>query len=156
MIFYRTNTQPRALSLPMVRGLSTFTLLGYSIGALTLALTTESTAIAVGGLALIILSIVAFIILAGSSLQRIIGEEIERLDEFERGLRNKAISTAYSTFSGLVLLAIIYGAIASNKNWWLPQTFDEFNGLFWAGFLLAAVLPTAILSWSIDSSFVDE
>jgi hypothetical protein len=139
-----------------VRGLSTFTLLGYCFGALTLALTTESTGFAIGGLTLIVLSIVAFFILAGSSLQRIVGDEIEELDEFERELRNKAISTAYSALSGFVLLTIVYAAIASTRNWWIPQTFDEFNGLFWAGFLVATTLPTAILSWSIDPSFIEE
>lgn len=156
MIFYRSDKGPRDLSLQMVRALSAATLLAYPAGALTMALGPDTAATLIAGSTLLVLSLISFTFLAGSSIQRIVAEEEKVLDEFERRLRGRAINRSYATFTALALLAVIYAAIASDKGGWVPSTYEEFNGLFWGVFLYAAVLPTAILSWNLEPSFVRE
>jgi hypothetical protein len=91
-----------------------------------------------------------------SSIQRIVGEEVKALDEFELRLRGRAMGLAYAIFTGLALVSVLYSAIAADKGFWFPSTYDEFNGVFWGVFLYAAVLPAAILSWLVDQSFNQE
>jgi hypothetical protein len=88
----------------------------------------------------------------GSTVQRIVGEKVEALDEYELKLRNHAMSSSYSCFSLLALLAVIYAAIASDAGWWVPSEYGDFNGLFWGVFLYASVLPSVFLAWRLDPS----
>jgi hypothetical protein len=156
MIFYRSNQGPRDLSLHMVRTFSGVSLLSYPAGALTLALGPDTAGTSVIGYGLILLALVSYAPLIGSSIQRIVGEEVKVLDEFELRLRGRALSLSYATFTVLVLLGVMYAAIASDKGGWFPNSYEEFNGIFWGVFLYASVLPTAILSWIVDASFFGE
>jgi hypothetical protein len=108
------------------------------------------------GYSLILLALVAYAPLIGTSLQRIVGEETKLLDEYELRLRGRALSRAYAAFSGLALLLVIYAAIASDKGLWVPSSYDAFNGLFWGVFLYASVIPTAVLSWMVEPTFSGE
>ena len=105
------------------------------------------------GYSLILLALMAYVPLIGTSLQRIVGEETKLLDEYELRLHGRALSLSYATFTGLALLAILYAAIASDKGGWFPDSYEDFNGVFWGVFLYASVLPTAILSWIVEPSF---
>jgi hypothetical protein len=108
------------------------------------------------GYSLILLALVAYAPLIGTSLQRIVGEETKLLDEYELRLRGRALSASYAAFSVLALLLVIYAAIASDKGLWVPTSYDAFNGLFWGVFLYASVMPTAVLSWMVDPTCGDE
>jgi hypothetical protein len=156
MIFYRSNQGPRDLTLHMVRIFSTLSLLAYPAGALTLALGPDTAATSIAGYGLILLALVSYAPLIGSSIQRIVGEEVKMLDEYELRLRGRALSLSYATFTGLAMLAVLYAAIASDKGAWFPDSYEDFNGVFWGIFLYASVLPTAILSWIVEPSFSEE
>jgi hypothetical protein len=108
------------------------------------------------GYGLILLALCAYAPLIGTSLQRIVGEETKLLDEYELRLRGKALSASYTALSVLVLLLVVYAAIASDKGFWVPTSYDAFNGLFWGVFLYASVLPTALLSWMVEPTFTAE
>ena len=156
MIFYRSNEALSDRSLQTVRLCSAVSLLSYPIGALTLALGPDAINTSILGYGLILLALVAYAPLIGSSIQRIVGEEVKVLDEFELRLRGRALSLSYATYTVLMLLGVMYAAIASDKGGWFPDSYEEFNGVFWGIFLYASVLPTAILSWIVDASFLGE
>jgi len=153
MIFYRTNHGGRDLPVSTIRFLSVTSLAAYPAGALTLALAPDGLATSVIGFGLIALSLLSFAPLIGSSAQRIVGEEVSKLDEYELQLRSRAMNAAYACFTALTLLAVIYAAIAADKGGWVPDSYEEYNGLFWGVFLYAAALPLAILSFKLDPSF---
>jgi hypothetical protein len=108
------------------------------------------------GYGLILLALCAYAPLIGTSLQRIVGEETKLLDEYELRLRGRALSASYTAFSVLVLLLVVYAAVASDTGLWVPTSYDAFNGLFWGVFLYASVLPTALLSWMVEPTFTAE
>jgi hypothetical protein len=78
------------------------------------------------------------------------------LDEYELRLRGRALSASYTALAFLVLLLVLYAAIASDKGFWVPNSYEAFNGLFWGIFLYASVIPTALLSWMVEPSFAGE
>jgi hypothetical protein len=156
MIYYRTHAGSRDLSTEMVRILSAASLLAYPAGALLLALGPKSLGTSLVGYGLILLALIAYAPLIGSSIQRIVGEETKQLDEYELRLRGRALSASYAAFTGLALLLVIYAAIASDNGLWFPTSFDQFNGVFWGIFLYASVLPTTILSWMVEPTFTQE
>jgi hypothetical protein len=108
------------------------------------------------GYSLILLALMAYVPLIGTSLQRIVGEETKLLDEYELRLRGRALSGSYVALSTVALLLVIYAAIASDADLWVPSGYDAFNGLFWGVFLYASVLPTAVLSWMVEPSLGGE
>lgn len=134
MIYYRALQRSRDLSIDAVRLLSATSLAAYPAGALLLAL-------------------IAFAPLIGSSVQRIVGEDAKVLDEYELRLRGRALSVCYAAFTALALLLVAYAAIASDRGLWLPASYDQFSAVFWGIFLYASVLPTALLSWMVERSF---
>jgi hypothetical protein len=156
MLFYRATTGPREVSVPMIRMLTATSLVAYPLGSLTLALAPESLATTIAGFGLILLALACFVPLFGSSIQRVVGEETGRLDEYELRLRGRAMSLAYAIFSGSMLLAVLYSAIAADKGFWFPHTYEQFNGVLWGVFLYSSVLPAALLSWMVDPSFNQE
>jgi formate hydrogenlyase subunit 3/multisubunit Na+/H+ antiporter MnhD subunit len=131
-------------------------LASYPAGALLLALGPDALKTSLLGYGLILLALITYAPLIGSSLQRIVGEELQKLDEFELRLRGRAMGIAFAVFTGLVLLLVLYAAIASDTGTWFPTNYDEFNGVFWGVFLYATVLPIAVLSWIVDPSFNQE
>lgn len=148
MLFYRSLRNPSgsARSLRSIRALAAMTLIAYPAGALLRAVGPDTLAVQGGGLLLIVVSLAGLALLAGTRLNRITGEELPRLDEYERNLRASAMETAFQLFAGLVLLGIIYLAVASDKGWWLPHGYEQWSGLFWGVFIYASVLPTTVLA----------
>ncbi len=152
MLFYRAKDGETERSVGFVRTVSIASLISYPAGAITLAVGPDTAASSIGGFSLIVASLFCVAVLMRTDLQRIVGEEAIRLDEYERQLRYRAISVAYALVTALALVAIIYAAIASDKGYWVPHTYEQYNGLFWGVFLYASVAPTACLAWMVDPS----
>ena len=153
MPYLRSQRGPRDRSVAMVRILSATCLIAYPFGALVLALGSNSLATVISGYGLILLALISYAPLISTTLQRIVGENAKLLDEYELRLRGRALSVASNTFSGLTLLLVMYAAIATDKGFWVPTTYEAFNGLFWGVFLYSAVLPIAVLSWMVEPDF---
>jgi len=139
-----------------MRALTGFVLLAYPAGAVIQLVMPDTTpqpgllALEIAGFGLILLALLAFVFIAPSSLQRIVGEQTRHLDEFEMDLRRRANALAYQIFSALTLVGLLYFGIASDSerlNLWMPNSFDHWNAIMWAAILYAFVLPTAVLAW---------
>jgi MFS family permease len=156
MIYMRATNGPRDRSVVTVRACTAASLIAYPCGALLLALGPDTLPTKLVGYGLILLALCAYAPLIGTSMQRIVGEETRLLDEYELRLRGRALSASYTALSVLVLLLVVYAAIASDKGFWVPTSYDAFNGLFWGAFLYASVLPTALLSWMVEPTFTAE
>lgn len=151
MIFYRSLNNPAGSlrSLRSVRQIALFTLAAYPAGGLLRVFGPDHVAVQIGGLLLILASLIGLAMLAGTRINRITGEQLPQLDEYERNLRAGAMETAFQLFAGLVLLGIIYAAVGSDFGWWIPSGYDQWSGLFWVVFLYASVLPTAVLAFRL-------
>ena len=151
MIFYRSLRNPagKPRSLATIRGLAILTLVAYPAGALMRVFLGDNLAVKATGLSLVLASVIGLALLAGTRLNRITGEQLTQLDEYERNLRASAMETAFQLFTALVLLGIVYVAIASDKGWWVPSGYDEWNGVFWGAFLYSLTLPTAVLAFRL-------
>ena len=156
MLYMRAANGPRDRSVAVVRICTAASLIAYPCGALLLALGPDTLTTKLVGYGLILLALCAYAPLIGTSLQRIVGEETKLLDEYELRLRGRALSASYTALTVLILLLVIYAAIASDKGFWVPTSYDAFNGLFWGVFLYASVLPTALLSWMVEPTFTAE
>lgn len=156
MLYLRSQRGPQDRSVAMARILSATILIAYPFGALVLALGSNSLAAVISGYGLILLALICYASLISTNLQRIVGENAKLLDEYELRLRGRALSVAYNTFSGLTLLLVMYAAIATDKGFWVPTTYEAFSGLVWGFFLYSAVLPIAVLSWLVESNFGSE
>jgi len=149
MLFYRSTTGGRSIGRTAIRLLTLVPLVAYPAGALTAAWGDDRGS-AILGYGLVLAALACVTVLMGTSIQRIVGEVPDRLDEYELTLRSRAMSAAYTCLSALVLVGIIYFAIGSDKGLWVPDDFDELNGLFWGAFLYATLLPSAFLAWQVD------
>ena len=156
MLYLRSQRGPQDRSVATARILSATSLIAFPFGALVLALGPDSLATVISGYALIVLALITYVPLISTTLQRIVGENAKLLDEYELRLRGRALSAAYVTFSVLALLLILYAAIATDKGFWVPTTYEAFNGLFWGVYLYSAVLPVAVLSWIVELDFGNE
>nr|WP_295373794.1 hypothetical protein [uncultured Sphingosinicella sp.] len=156
MLYLQAQNGARDVSVAKVRLFSTFSLVAYPAGALLLALGPDALSTKLAGYGLILLALIAYAPLIGRSLQRIVGEDTKLLDEYELRLRGRALSACYAAFAMLALLLVLYAAIASDKGFWLPSTYEQFNGVVWGVFLYASVLPTALLSWLVEPTFTGE
>jgi hypothetical protein len=157
MIFYRSPASAgnaAGPSLLTVRMLTLVALVAYPIGGLIMALGPDGKGglfpHEAAGLALITLALLCAAPVLGSRLQRIVGDEAKKLDEWELQLRHKAMSSAYALSMGLVCAGLFYAGVASDAGWWLPRSYDAFNAIFWGVFLYATLLPTAFLAWRLD------
>jgi hypothetical protein len=163
MIFYRSAASDGAAAGPSIRTLRTLTgvsLAAYPAGALVRLLAPDDRMGDMVGLivgfGLILVALVAATPVMGSRLQRIVAEGSKQLDEMEMLLRHKALSWSYGVLSAALLLFIIYMAIASDAGGWVPDAYEEWNGLFWGAFLYVTLLPTARLAWTMDAAAEDE
>lgn len=153
MLFYRSKASEsgNGPSLATTRTLLAISLAAYPAGCLILALGPDGRgglfAFEIAGLALILVAFLAAAPVLGSHFQRIVADQPRQLDEFELKIRQQAMSAAYAAFTALTLLVTIYAAIASDKGWWVPRSYEEFNALFWGIFLYACLLPTLFLVW---------
>lgn len=160
-MFIRSASRPfgRTMSRRTVQGLIAGIYTLYPAGCLVRLWPGEEGPAAfadIAGLLLIAVALVLFAVLAGSSLQRQAQEPDTQLDERELAQRNRAAFYAHNTFSGVVLLGILYlmlsqDLIGNDKlHLWTPTTGDHWNGIFWGLFLLSLTLPAAFLAWSRD------
>lgn len=157
-MFIRSKTHPFGRQLPtgtvrtLLIGLYAF----YPLGCI-LQLVADGSAggvtLSIAGLALVVASLGAFALLAGSSLQRQTQEPESLLDERERGERNRAFFQAHSVFSGIVLIGVLYMMLttdmASNGklDLWRPTDGTHWNAIFGGLILLSFTLPGAILAF---------
>ena len=155
MLYYRSTSGGKNISLRAARAAALTALAAYPAGAL-LSEFGPSRWSHLAGLGLVLVSLIGVAVLMSSSLQRIVGEKIELLDEYELKLRNRAMSASYTAFTVLALLAVIYAAIAADAGWWVPSEYGDFNGLFWGIFLYASILPSVFLTWQMDPSDMAE
>lgn len=151
MIFYRSTADIPApgAALLRVRLLTLVALIGYPLGAVIRLASGGALALELTGLAIVGVALVATLLVIGSSLQRIVAEQPDRLDEFELALRQRALSRSYSVVCGAVLLALIYAALAADFGGWLPAGYDQWSAIFWGFFVWASLLPTAFLAWTL-------
>jgi hypothetical protein len=156
MLYMRSQQAHRDRSVATVRICTATSLMAYPCGALLLALGPETLATKLSGYGMILVAMIAYAPLIGTSLQRVVGEDAKVLDEYQLRLRSRALSASYMTFTALALLLVVYAAIASDNGLWVPATYEAFNGLFWGVFLYASVLPTALLSWMVEPNFAGE
>lgn len=155
MLFYRSGAPASPISVSSARIISLATLVAYPLGALVLR-SSGTASQSLLGYVLILAALIFVAFLIKSSLQRIVAEVPSKLDEFELGLRSRAMNLSYAIFTAITLLGIVYAAIASNHGVWVPTTYEDFNGLFWGVFLYAVIIPVAVLSWIVDPSFETE
>ena len=157
-MFVTSATRPFGRHLPRnsARGLVIALYALYPIGcALQLAPddAAAGVALSVAGLGLVLIAILAFLVIAGSRLQRQAQEEEPKLDERELAERNRAAYRAHSVFSGTVLLGMIYlmlsqDLIASGRlDLWAPTKGEHWNALFWGFTMLSLTLPAAFLAF---------
>lgn len=153
MFYVRTKSQSTRWRPWTARLATSLAIIGYPAGALILLQGDPQAKIAVAGYALLALALAAFWYLAANPLQRIVGEEAVRLDEFELDLRRRAYAFGYSTFTALTALAIFYLAVASDSGrvgpLWTPSTFEQWSAVMWGALLYIFVLPTAYLAWTV-------
>ncbi|XBQ17489.1 MAG: hypothetical protein ABL308_06305 [Oceanicaulis sp.] len=111
------------------------------------------------GYGLMVGALIAFIVIAPSSMQRIVGEETKLLDEMELDLRRRAHAFAYQVFGALTLVGILYMGIASDATrieLWAPSTWDHWSALLWGAIIWSVVLPTAYLAWAGPAPVAEE
>lgn len=151
-----------AAGVPVMRSARTmkvatlWALVAYPLGCALRVLAPEDGSVALDsvGLALILSAVIAFIVVAPSSWQRIVGEEEKRLDERELQQRYKAQAFGYSIFTVLAVAFAFYMEISIDLETqrgvmlWRPGTSDHWNAFIWGGLLYAFVLPTAYLAWT--------
>lgn len=154
MLFYRSAKQPadNGASVAATRNFTAAALIAYPLGGVLLKIgsaTGDSMhLIEATGLLLIVLAWIAAFKVFRSPIQRIVAETTSELDEREVDQRHRATSLAYSLFSGITLTAVLYAALANDFGWWLPTSYDNYNFLFWGGFLYAVLLPATVLAWT--------
>jgi hypothetical protein len=145
MLYMRSQQAHRDRSVATVRICTATSLMAYPCGALLLALGPETLATKLSGYGMILVAMIAYAPLIGTSLQRVVGEDAKVLDEYQLRLRSRALSASYMTFTALALLLVVYAAIASDNGLWVPATYEAFNGLFWGS---SCTLPSFPLRYS--------
>ena len=76
------------------------------------------------------------------------------VDERQKAMRNLAYGYCYSVGFALVLLAVMYGEMATDAHWWLPNRNDA-EWIFWGVMAVGITLPSAMLAW-VDQPPPDE
>jgi MFS family permease len=151
MIFFRSlyNPSGSARSAASVRTLGLLGLTLYPAGALLRQFGPDSAPIQVGGLLLILAALGCAALIAGTRLSRITAEEKDHLDEYEERLRAFTMERSYAFLVALLLIAVIYMALASDFGWWVPSGYDQWNGVFWGAFLFATLVPPTVLAFRL-------
>jgi hypothetical protein len=170
MTFYYRSPQERPAPVRSgfaIRLASSLALLAYPAGCLSLLFAPDAAAGPAGmigalaWLALLLTSLGAFVYLAPSYQQRIVGEQADKLDEFELQLRQRAYAFSYKVFTGLCLVGLIYLAISLDVadsgrfGLWRPSSFDHWNAIIWGAILYAFILPTAYIAWTVKAPRLD-
>lgn len=157
-MFIRSKSHPygRMLSNRMVRILLISLYSLYPAGCILQLLPVEGDAgkwLSVIGLLLVVVALIMFAVLAGSSLQRQVQEPESELDERESAERNRAAFQAHSVFSAIVLAGLLYMMLttdlaANDKlHVWHPTEGAHWNAIFGGMILLSFTLPGAFLAF---------
>ena len=157
-MFIRSKTHPygRMLSIEMVRLLILSLYVLYPVGCLLQLVPLSGAAetwLSLAGLVMIVGALIAFAVLAGSSLQRQVQEPESELDERESAERNRAAFQAHSVFSAIVLMGVLYMMLttdmaeAGKLDLWRPVTGAHWNAIFGGLILLSFTLPGAVLAF---------
>ena len=115
-----------------------------------------STPIKDWSIALVLLFIVAAILSAALhttlalSIGNICQGRLERLDERERAMRDRAFIGAFQIVSTVVSLAWLYGMVAWIAKLWLPEA-QQIWMLLWLIGMLIYGLPTSIAAWQMKN-----
>lgn len=136
-----------------VRAAVFMVLIGYPAGCL-MQLGESARALDLAGLALVVVSAVAFFWLATSHVQRIAGEQASELDDLERDLRRRAFAFSYQVFTALMAAGVFYLAVANDDTrltLWAPQTYAHWNAIFWGVLLYSFTLPSAWLAFTLPA-----
>lgn len=164
MIFYRSS-KTDAANIPMrvrrVRYLSLLAMAAYPLGCVTNLYFSmkENVFGEMFGYVLIFGALICAGIVVMTGVQRIIGDEIKGLDPIELELRRGAYAKAYHIATAIMLLGLVYLGMAFDTGkikLWVPSDFDHWNAIIWGGALIATLLPTAILAWSLPLEEVDD
>lgn len=137
----------------LVRAAVFMVLIGYPAGCL-MQLGGSARALDLAGLALVVVSAVAFFWLATSHVQRIAGEQASELDDLERDLRRRAFAFSYQVFTALMAAGVLYLAVANDDTrltLWAPQTYAHWNAIFWGVLLYSFTLPSAWLAFTLPA-----
>lgn len=153
MIFYRSLRNPagstRSAASVRLLGLGGLTL--YPAGALLRQFGSDTHAVQLGGLLLILGALICVALVTGTRPSRITAEEKDKLDEYEERLRALTMERSYAWLTGLMLTGVIYLALASDFTLWTPSGFDQWNGVFWGVFLYATLIPPTVLAARLAS-----
>lgn len=166
-MFIRSKAHPYGRMLPLgtVRMLIIALFVLYPLGCVLqlLPLTGEAGKwLSVTGLMMVVAALIAFGVLAGSSLQRQMQEPESELDERERAERNRAAFHAHSVFSGVVLTGVLYMMLATDLAEagkfaaWRPQTGSHWNAIFGGLILLSFTLPGAMNAFGKSRALPEE
>lgn len=166
MMYYRNprGTGPTLWNPARMRFLTTAPLVLYPFGCLALLiLGTERPGphlLDIIGFVPIILALACFIFLMPSYLQRVAGEEVSQLDEFELDMRRRAHTFAHHIFGGLTLLGLFYMFVVSDaerlSGLWRPTTGEHWNAIFGGALLAVLTLPSAYLAWKMPPPAAEE
>ena len=165
MLYYRSTKDSagrRPMTMKMLRLLATAPLAAYPAGCVILLNAPADNLLAqLIGFAFILIALLGAALVLPSWIQRIAGEEKDKLDEFELDQRRRAYSAAYHAFTALTLIFVAYLGVVSDAQeqiaWlWTPSTFDHWNAVFWGVFLFASLLPSAWLAWTIAPPVEEE
>jgi len=77
------------------------------------------------------------------------------LDERQKAVRNVLYGYCYAIVFFVFLLAIMYGEIATDAHWWLPNRRSDLEWMFWGVWALGLTLPNALLAW-VDRPLPDD
>jgi len=69
------------------------------------------------------------------------------LDERQLALRQRAYTRAYNVLGPVTLIALLYAEAAQGTRAWLPQTFFDWQLVFWTVWGVWIGTPSAVLSW---------
>jgi hypothetical protein len=105
----------------------------------------------------VVLAIVAIVVALGAGTGWVAFQRADRLDEFSRGLRDRAYRLAFRVFVlGVVLLglALFVGEVLHGQITWAVPDPVGARGMA-ALLVLLATLPTAIAAWMVPSAGAD-
>lgn len=84
------------------------------------------------------------------SIGNICQGQLERLDERERAMRDRAFIGAFQFVTAVVSLAWLYGMVAWIAKLWLPEA-QQIWMLLWLIGMLIYGLPTSIAAWQMKN-----
>ncbi len=72
------------------------------------------------------------------------------LDVRQIAARNGQYLNAYRVLGAFTIFLALYYMLAQDGSWWLPRSLAESQLVFWAVWIFAVTLPTALIAWTED------